>query len=242
LKKAIPFLFFLFSIGAHAQDTQNIVVKGCVYDIHDSSNAIVPIVVNKRTGMGMSCAPGAVFSLSGLRSDTFQISSGGYEMVRICFLDSTAKQSYFVRIGLSMKENYLSSVIIHPVKDLGEIQRERQDIGVEQTRSTIGATDAFESPITFLYERYSRDGKSRAFVAMMENEDKKREILKELFRTYVKAGVIDLSEDQFDAFIDYLNIPESMLKGASDFELATYIRQKYIAYTNAENYHINNQR
>ena len=242
MKKYILFLLCFFTLFASAQTMQEILLKGNVFDAKDSSNAIIPIVVNKSTGMGITVAPGEVFTLSGNKNDTFQISSGGYEMIKICFKDSGIKTSYFVKIGLIMKENYLSAVIVHPVKDLGEIQRERQDIGITQTRLTIGTTDAFQSPITFLYERYSRDGKSRAFVAMMENEDKKREILKELFRTYNKAGVIDLKEEEFDTFINFLNIPESLLRSASDFQLATFIRDKYIAYTAAEQYHLNNQR
>jgi hypothetical protein len=92
--------------------------------------------------------------------------------------------------------------------------------------------DAAQSPITYLYERYSREGKSTALVASLENEDRKRELLADILRLYVKVGVIELKEEDFDAFITFLNIPEPILRTASDYDLAVYIKarwQQYIA-------------
>ncbi|MBI3509877.1 MAG: hypothetical protein HY064_04380 [Bacteroidetes bacterium] len=236
------FIFFLCS-EVHAQnDTTRIVFKGRVYDVMDSSLKLMPIVVNHRTGSGQNAAAGGEFRIGGLKSDTFVISSGGYNPVRICFRDSVMRNEYSERIGLKMKANVMNSVVIYPAKDLSEIQKEREHIGAVQTRTTSGVTDAVESPITYLYERYSREGRSKEAVAMLENEDNKRDILKELFRTYNKSGVIDLQENEFDNFIDFINIPESFLKTASEYDLAVFIRQKFLQYRAAQNFHLHNQR
>jgi hypothetical protein len=51
-----------------------------------------------------------------------------------------------------------------------------------------------------------------------------------------------MEEEEFDAFINYLNIPEEFLRTASDYDLAVLIRHKYLAYRAARDIHNRNQR
>ena len=237
--------FFCFVenfLSAQVPQSPIITVRGNVFDKNDSLAAPAAIILNKRTNTGQTSSPGTSFSITGLKTDTFLITSGGYEVRRICFVDSVLKETYSVRIGLQLKTNTLTPVAIYPVKDLSQIQKERAALAKEQTRQTIGVADALYSPITYLYERFSRDGKSREAVAIMENDDRKRDILKDLFRTYVRAGVIVMEEEEFDAFINYLNIPDSYLRTASDYDLAVLIRYKYLQYRSAREIHNRNQR
>src|SRR5665213_1529750 len=228
------FCCFLFIFSKAQTPTvsvaQSITVSGRVFDVNDSNALPAPLILNKRTEIGESGVAGGEFSLSGIQTDTFLITAGGYDIKRICFADSILKSVYTLKVGLSLKPNILRPVAIYPAKDLNAILKEREGLGVVQTRETVGITDAVESPITYMYERFSRDGKSRQAVAVMENKDKVNEVLKDLFRTYNKAGVISMDESEFDQFIAYLNIPESYLKTASDYELAYAIRQKYLQY------------
>jgi hypothetical protein len=219
-----------------------ILVRGNVFDRGDSLANPAAIVLNQRTMTGQNTPPGMNFSISGIKSDTFLITAGGYEVRRICFRDSVLRDVYTVHIGLKVKTTTLAPVAIYPVKDLEAIQKERAAIAKEQTREAIGFTGAVSSPITFLWEHYSREGRSREAVAILENEDNKRDILKELFRTYARAGVIVMEEDEYDSFINYLNIPEEFLRNASDYDLAVWIRQRYLVYRSAQEIHNRNQR
>lgn len=218
-----------------------ITFKGIIFDTKDSLSTPAPIVVNRRTGTGHAFIPGGEFSIQGFKSDTFLVTAGGYEFARFCFADSAFKSVYTLRVGLSLKENQLNPVTIFQVKELKAIKEERQGLGVEQTRTTQGVTDAVSSPITFLYERFSREGRSKALVAELENEDRKNTILKDLFRTYNRAGVITLQESEFDSFIMFLNMPEWYLKTASDYDLAVTIKQRYQQFARARQIHDKNQ-
>lgn len=240
----LSILFCFAGIGLIAQTPQSptITVRGTVYDRNDSLAAPAAIILNKRTSIGQNSAPGIPFSITGLKSDTFLITAGGYEVRRICFKDSVLKETYSIRLALQLKTNTLNAVAIYPVKDLSQIQKERAAIGKEQTRQAVGVVDAVSSPLTFLWEHYSREGRSREAVAILENDDNKRDILKDLFRTYVRAGVIVMEEEEFDAFINYLNIPETFLRTASDYDLAVLIRHKYLTYRSATEMHNRNQR
>ena len=249
VKSAVfPTIFFCFFFAfskaqtAVAGTDPTITVCGHVFDLNDSNASPAPLILNKRTETGQSGTAGGQFSITGIQTDTFLITAGGYEVKRICFRDSVAKPTYSIAVGLNMKPNVLRPVAIYPVKDLNSILKEREGLGVVQTRQTVGITDAVESPITYMYERFSREGQSRQAVAVMENQDKINEVLKDLFRTYNRAGVIDLDESEFDQFIAYLHIPESYLKSATDYELACAIRQQYLQYRSAQEMHNKNQR
>lgn len=229
-------------VAAQVTVEKTITFSGIVYDVNDSTVTPSPIVVNRRTGTGHAFLPGGVFSIQGYKTDTFMVTSGGYEFARFCFNDSADKPLYYERVGLALKTNQLNAVTIFPVKDLQSIKQDREKLGVTPTRTTDGPVDAVSSPITFLYERYSREGRSKALVAEMENEDRKNAILKDLFRTYNRAGVINLPESDFDAFIMYLNMPESYLRTASDYELALTIKQRYEQFMRARQIHNQNQK
>lgn len=237
-------VFALSGLTLDAQTTEQktITFTGVVYDLQDSTVTPSPIVVNRRTGTGHAFLPGGVFSIQGYKSDTFLVTSGGYEFARYCFKDSADKPSFYQRVGLSLKVGQLNPVTIFPVKDLQDIKQDREKLGVVPTRTTQGPVDAISSPITFLYERYSREGRSKALVAEMENEDRKNAILKDLFRTYNRAGVMNLPESDFDSFILYLNMPESYLRTASDYDLAVTIKHRYELFMRSKQMHNQNQR
>lgn len=236
------FVFAFLISTALAAQSRPITVHASVYDLKDSMAQPAPLIVNRTLGTGLMAGPGAVVTITGTNLDTFLLAAGGYEMVKFCFRDSAVKTTYTLRVGLKMKETVMNSVAIYPIKDLDDIKKERAGIGQERTTTTEGLTDAVSSPITYIYDRFSREGRSRAAVAMMENQDKQKDILKDLFRTYIRSGVIDLKEEEFDAFITYLNIPEWYLKTASDYDLALTIRQRYLQYREVQQIHNRNQR
>lgn len=219
-----------------------ITFTGVVHDLGDSLAQPAPIVVNKRTGTGHAFMPGAQFSIHGLKTDTFLVTAGGYDFVSFCYTDSAARAGYYESVGLSLKVNQLNAVTIFPVKDLQTIKQDRQKLGVTPTTTTKGPVDAISSPITFLYERFSQEGRSKALVAQLENEDRKNTVLKDLFRTYNRAGVMNLPESEFDSFILYLNMPEAYLRTASDYDLAVTIKQRYDQFMYSRNLHNQNQK
>jgi hypothetical protein len=64
----------------------------------------------------------------------------------------------------------------------------------------------------------------------MENEDKKRELLKELFRIYIDYDIIQLDNKEFDAFIDYINISDEFLKSISQYDFILFVKERFQDY------------
>jgi hypothetical protein len=90
--------------------------------------------------------------------------------------------------------------------------------------------DALNSPITFLYERFSKYGRNKAKLADLKNLEQKKDLLKELFRIYVKTDIMDLDESEFDDFILFMNLSDDFIKNSSQYDLTQYILLKFDEY------------
>ncbi|MCC7502913.1 MAG: hypothetical protein IT229_10315, partial [Flavobacteriales bacterium] len=95
----------------------------------------------------------------------------------------------------------------------------------------VSSVDAFQSPITFLYQEFSKRERSKRLVAELRNEDRKRDLLKELLHKYVEYDIINLSNESFDDFIDFCAVPDPVIKGLSQYEFLLYVQKKYELYT-----------
>ena len=84
-----------------------------------------------------------------------------------------------------------------------------------------------ESPITALYQAFSKKEQNKRWIAEQQFKDDQRRIVLELLRLYVAFDIIELTEAEFDAFITFLNIDEQFIKTASEMELILFIKDKY---------------
>jgi hypothetical protein len=104
-------------------------------------------------------------------------------------------------------------------------------LGYRESDYRISQVDALQSPITFLYQEFSRRERSKRLVAQLENEDRKRALLKELLQKYVEYDIINLSDESFDDFIDFCAVPDPVIKGLTQYEFLLYVKKKYELYS-----------
>ncbi len=76
----------------------------------------------------------------------------------------------------------------------------------------LEGVNTFESPITALYQMFSRRERSRKLVAELENEANMGDLLKELLTKYVEADIISMDDEDFDDFIDFCAVSDDMIK------------------------------
>ncbi|TND08866.1 MAG: hypothetical protein FD123_1720 [Bacteroidetes bacterium] len=236
------FVFATADAQVIAPPSGSVLVSFTVYDIDDSTAVIAPMVINKSTGKGLMGSAGLPFKIRINKTDTIAITAGGYSAVTVNLKDSTVlKSEYKIRIGLRMKVQKLPAVAIYPAKELEQIKKEREQLGVKYHYQVDKPMEMVASPITALYERFSKKERSKKLVAELENEDRRRDVLKDLFRLYVKADIIELSEDEFEKFIVYLNLPEEFIRTAGDYDLAMAIKARYIRFREVERIHRRSQ-
>lgn len=206
---------------------QNIVtISGQAYDKESKLPLPKLMIINKRTSNGVFADSEGKFIITALQSDTIMLSALGFKLKTICLKDSAAKDQYYIYVPLEKLYFTLREISIFPIRSLNEIQKDINNLGIKKTYSLEGL-DAISSPITYLYERFSKFGRSKQKVAEWENEDLKRDILKDLFRLFIKHDIIDLNDAEFDAFIKYMNFSDEFMQKATQLELIMAIKGKY---------------
>lgn len=229
LKKAILIAMF-FTTGniLVAQDCGNILFTGKVVDTLRPQSFYNLMIINKSTGKGVFGQPNGSFSVYASEGDTIALSVRGYPYIKT-IVKGTAECRHEGIYYIENKVQDVAEVVVHPLKSLEQIKEERSSLALRETRMVTGI-EVLQSPITALYQAFSKKEKAKRWVAEQEHLDSQRNVLKELLRTYVAYEVIELTDEEFDEFIAFLNMDETFLKTATEMELITFIQDKFDHY------------
>jgi hypothetical protein len=188
------------------------------------------MIINLRTSNGIFGKADGTFSLTVFPTDTFMVASTGYEFKKFCFRDSLAGKSYYLDVPLTKLNVELKEVVIFSPRELNAIYKEIERLGYNKKDFQLSGINVLQSPITFLYQEFSKLEQLKRHNAERINDDKRRQLFKELLINYVSYDIIQLDDDEFDAFIDYCNVPEYYLKTASQYDFCIYVKQKFVVY------------
>lgn len=222
-------LFLVFGQGVLAQ--RDITVKGIVSGGDGEHVFYDLMIVNRRTRTGTFANTDGSFAARVQRNDTLLIGAGGYVTRTLPLGEFPDEALQHLEIVLRPWSIDLQPVAVLPQRTLKDIQADIEKLGYDERDYRETGINALESPITFLYESFSRRERNKRAVAQLENEDRKRELLKELLRRYVDYDIINLSDASFDDFIDFCNVPEEVLKSLSQYDFLVYVKKKYQLYT-----------
>lgn len=187
------------------------------------------MVINRTTGRGAFGQPDGTFSVYASNGDSISLSITGYPAVHTSVVaDSNCqfKQSFIIEGN----PQEFDPVVVRPLKSLQEIREERQALALRETRTVTGV-EMLQSPITALYQAFSKKERTKRWIAEQEHKDNQLNIVRELIRTYVAYDVIELNDEEFEEFIYFLNMDEQFLKTASEMELITFIQDKFQHYS-----------
>jgi hypothetical protein len=223
-------LIFVSVLHSQNVNEQPLRISGQAIDAETQMGLNGLMVINKRTGTGSFGNYAGEFSVTVFRTDTLRFSVVGFQTIDICFKDSSVIQSQF-KIVLEMHKLQidLEGVDIFPSREFSEIKKDIDKLKLDQQPGLKGADAAF-SPVTYLYERFSRFEKQKRKAAGLYHQDAINDLLKELFRKYVRADIIDLSEKEFDEFLIFCPLPEQFIKTASQYDLIMGVKYCYEKY------------
>ena len=217
--------FCLILSTAYSQQCDRVLLKGKVMDTIQPQGFYNLMIVNSTSGRGVFGQPDGSFNVFASDHDSITLSVKNYPM--IAFRVRADSNCQMVIDGfLEHKTILIREVAVKPLKSLQQIKEERASLSLRETRMVTGI-EVMQSPITALYQRFSQKEQSKREVAKMEYKDDQKKVLKELLRLYISYDIVNLDEDEFENFIDFLNIDETFLKTSSDMELITFIKDKY---------------
>lgn len=233
MRKSIAlFLFLLPCVAVVAQNPYKPVkISGKVTDAENPNLDFYNLlVVNKATAEGVFGSQNGEFVIYARTTDTILVNSVGYATIKFCLRDSASQSEYHVNLLLRRIKVDLNAVTILTKRDLNEIQKDIEELGVKKDETILEGVNAIESPITALYQMFSRRERSKRLVAELENEARMRALLKELLTKYVESDIISLHDDAFDDFIDFCAVSDEMIKRSSQYDFAMYIKSRYQLY------------
>lgn len=227
-----PFLFLLLVLGVSDLLAQvEVTIRGRVVTNEPEHAFYDLMIVNRRTRNGSFGNADGTFVVRALRTDTLLIGAGGYLTRSYVLQDTAVREVYDITVELRPWRIELKPLEVLPERTLKEIQADINKLGYNERDYRLSPVNAFESPITFLYQEFSRRERSKRLAAELRNEDRKRELLKELLTKYVEYDIINLSDESFDDFIDFCAVPDDVIKGLSQYEFLMYVQKKYELYT-----------
>lgn len=234
MRTFILFFTFFLSTALFAQDSlqiegrsEAVIVRGQVKEAKGIGFESV-YVYNTRTKSGLLADPDGSFIINMNKSDTLRVVAPGYQSEWIVLKDSVYKPVYFVKIDLEELVVQLEGVMIETPRDLEDIQEDIENLGsnsYEYNTEKVG--QAILSPLTAIYERFSKDAKQRKELAKLENEALNRKVVKDLLNYYNQEGIIDLSQKEYDFFINFCELSDEFLGYASQYEIAVRIKNCY---------------
>lgn len=226
---AIPFILLGFTPYLFGQNCDKVLFTGKVIDTIRPNVFYNLMVINKTTGRGVFGQPNGTFAVYASQGDTIALSIKDSPSLVLVVVKADSNCQHIGTFYIESKVQEIEQVEVRPLKSLEQIKEERAALAMRETRLVTGI-EVLQSPITALYQAFSKTEQSKRQVAEMEHLDKQREILKELLRTYVAYDIVDLSNEEFDDFIIFLNMDETFLKTATEMELITFIKDKYQHY------------
>lgn len=216
----------MWVVSAHSQSKQ-VVVMGQVYGMNNTTDLLTLFVVSKANQTGNFGNPNGTYEIRVDRTDTILIGSIGYITKKLCVKDSIG-DTVKVDVHLKQLEMYLREVTVFAPRELRRIYDDIEKLGYDERDEMLtGIADPLTSPITALYERYNKHAQKERLARKLINDARRRDLLKELFRKYVDAKIIDLDDDQFDEFIEYINVSDEFLKNSSQYDFIIYVKMKY---------------
>lgn len=236
MKALLTTALCFFVTLSFAQQDKAVTVSGKITDTHGSESLYQAVIVNARTSQGTFAQAGSTFTISALRTDTLLFSASGFAVKKVCLADSAPKDHYYINIKLDSLHYNLAEVRVYPTKSLREIDKNKDKLGDIENTDRYKNTHALSSPIEYLFERFNTMEQSKRKVAELEDEAARRQVLKDLFHLYIKNDIINLSDNDFDKFIDYLNFSDNFIRTATDYELLMAIKTRYEAFENANSY------
>ena len=224
---AIAALLFLSAPAA----AQQITVSGRAMDAgHPQLLLEQVMIINLRTQVGLFARSDNRFTITADKNDTIIVTALGYTPGKLCFRDSVLQPAYEIIVPLKRISIYLKEATIFVPRSLSRIEEDFGKLGYDEKDFRLSGLNAWQSPITALYQEFSRKERSKRKVAELMNDDRRRELLREVLANYSRAGLIELPYNEYNAFIDYLGLNDFLLKTFSQYELALYIKSKYYAY------------
>ncbi|MBO0939903.1 hypothetical protein J2I47_25380 [Fibrella sp. HMF5335] len=226
----IFFLFVAGSLSALAQVPRFII--GNVFDQETKKGVNNATVINPRTqAMGRTNALGA-FYLDVKPGDSVIVISPSHGRVGLKWDGVTKEPQLLMKRQLSDDVVNLPVLTVRAKRD-AEIRKELAQILSEpEARKGLSGEEIFslaQSPVTLLYELFSKQARAHRKAVMISQQHRKR-MLANYRVELITQRATDLQGETVESFRDYCNFNDDFVLQATEYDLTFAVLQRYKQY------------
>jgi hypothetical protein len=218
----ISFIFLFFNT-AYAQ---TIIVKGVV--LEDDSNTTIPFayVVNKNTKTGSVTDQNGIFILQAKRTDTLLISYLGKLPQKILLSKyEPVNDKIELKILLVNKPEELKQVTIRSI-DFTANQRKQYEKFIYKPKQN----DPIHHPISFFYDRFSREAQSREKLRLFYEQDLLNDLARKRLTDEIIVKLTGNPQMNYDKLQQICRLSPSYIVTAIEYDLYLQVRRCYSTY------------
>jgi len=205
-------------------------------------------IINKTQHLGTISDEFGIFTVTANVGDSIMFSVLGYERLTIVARDSMYTNNRIVKLNPTVY--YLSEVDIGLLSTYDRFKRDilsREAAEAYKMAPLVNQFDVYitplpnqgglnvplsVSPITFLYNLWSKEGKQYQYYQSVISGTAEFMIIGEKFNGLIVKGLTGLENDELIKFMSYCRFTKVYLLAASEMEIQRAIMYKYMAYLN----------
>lgn len=230
MKHFIHFFLLFFSLFTGQLFAQKGYVLGKVLDVTTKQGVNLATITNLKTRDMTRTNKYGVFFLDASVGDSIEIASLTHERGAFRW-NGDAEEITFMLKKLD-KAIELPEVRVASKREQ-ELQKEIARVVAEpEARKNLSFGEAIkmaQSPISLLYELFSKSAKEDRKVAMLMQEKRRRDLANYRF-AMIAGQATELSGDQLERFRYYCNFSEEFLLLSSDYELTYEVLQRWYLF------------
>ena len=205
---------------------QEITIKGTVFENDSVTTIPFAYVVNKNTKLGIATDQNGDFTIKAKITDTLLISFLGKLPVKISLSSYKNKGSLIqLKIYLISKPQELKEVTILSI-DFSKEQRKQYEKFIYKPK----ANNPVSSPITFLYDRFSKEAQSREKLRQFYEQDLIEEAARKRLTDEIIIRLTGNPAMNFDKMQSICHLSNSYIATALEYDLYLQVRKCYKSY------------
>lgn len=232
-----------------------VIVSGYVFEENTGNPLPYVNIYVKKSRSGTITDTSGHFILSAQMKDTIVFSIIGYDRNYLIINDSAKDNTKPIILFLNTKIYELKSVDIVALKKYKQLEYEILNMKLKDddyvyaqknfpikpkdisyySRSGNSMFGIVVSPITALYDMFSKEGREKQKLIEIQKNDNLFELIESKISCKKLADILEMSREDFNNFIDWNNFNYDFIKSLNGYELVNLLKHRKYSYQNSIN-------
>jgi hypothetical protein len=228
-------ILFLISSQLCAQKCQQVHLHGQIIDSTNFTDYRKCMFKNHSANSGIHIKESGHFRGIAKEGDLLSLACRDCESISfyVTNQDGNCNMDTLLTI-VNQKVQEFEDVSVYPSYSLQSIGTQRKVLARE-TAPKMGALESIQSPITAVYNRYSKQARTKEKIRDLHFAFQKERILTQYVHTYLSHQFLKIPAHLVDEFIAFIDVDLDFLRTSNEYDLMLEIRRQSIVFLSHQN-------